>query len=73
MDTNFTNDFRVDGKFSIKKASTSYKGKLTKEEDTELLIKEKEKLRELQERLYADGSQFCWLCFRQWMPQEKTA
>ncbi|MBF6643177.1 polyphosphate kinase 2 family protein [Chryseobacterium indologenes] len=57
MDTNFTNDFRVDGKFSIKKASTSYKGKLTKEEGTELLIKEKEKLRELQERLYADGSQ----------------
>ncbi|WP_027374649.1 polyphosphate kinase 2 family protein [Chryseobacterium sp. UNC8MFCol] len=57
MDTNFTNDFRVHGKFSIKKASTSYKGKLTKEEGTELLIKEKEKLRELQERLYADGSQ----------------
>lgn len=57
MDTNFTNDFLVDGKFSIKKASTSYKGKLTKEEGAELLIKEKEKLRELQERLYADGSQ----------------
>ncbi|WP_185286051.1 polyphosphate kinase 2 family protein [Chryseobacterium indologenes] len=57
MDTNFTNDFRVHGKFSIKKASTSYKGKLTKKEGTELLIKEKEKLRELQERLYADGSQ----------------
>ncbi|MDN3691638.1 polyphosphate kinase 2 family protein [Chryseobacterium tructae] len=57
MDTNFSDDFKVSGKFSIKKASTSYKGKLTKEEGTQLLIQEKEKLRELQERLYADGSQ----------------
>lgn len=57
MDTNFSDDFRVNGKFSIKKASTSYKGKLTKEEGTQLLIQEKEKLRELQEKLYADGSQ----------------
>ncbi len=57
MDTNFSDDFRVSGKFSIKKASTSYKGKLTKEEGTQLLIQEKEKLRELQEKLYADGSQ----------------
>ncbi|WP_336958283.1 polyphosphate kinase 2 family protein [Chryseobacterium contaminans] len=57
MDTNFSDDFKVTGKFSIKKASTSYKGKLTKEEGTQLLIQEKEKLRELQEKLYADGSQ----------------
>lgn len=57
MDTNFSDDFRVNGKFSIAKTSTSYKGKLTKEEGTQLLIQEKEKLRELQERLYADGSQ----------------
>ncbi|MBP2618001.1 polyphosphate kinase 2 family protein [Chryseobacterium jejuense] len=57
MDTNFSDDFRVNGKFSINKASTSYKGKLTKEEGTQLLIQEKEKLRELQEKLYADGSQ----------------
>lgn len=57
MDTNFSDDFKVNGKFSIEKASTSYKGKLTKEEGTQLLIQEKEKLRELQERLYADGSQ----------------
>lgn len=56
MDTNFSDDFLVKGKFSIKKSSTSYKGKLTKEEGTQLLIKEKEKLRELQERMYADGS-----------------
>lgn len=57
MDTNFSDDFKVNGKFSIKKAATSYKGKLTKEEGTQLLIQEKEKLRELQEKLYADGSQ----------------
>ncbi|KMQ67871.1 polyphosphate:nucleotide phosphotransferase [Chryseobacterium sp. FH2] len=56
MDTNFSDDFDVRGKFSIKKVSTKYEGKLTKEEGTQLLIQEKEKLRELQERLYADGS-----------------
>nr|WP_238555012.1 PPK2 family polyphosphate kinase [Chryseobacterium sp. P1-3] len=43
--------------FQFKKTPTSYKGKLTKEEGAQLLIKEKEKLRELQEKLYADGSQ----------------
>ncbi|REC49756.1 PPK2 family polyphosphate kinase [Chryseobacterium pennipullorum] len=57
MDTNFSDDFEVKGKFSIKKNSTKYEGKLTKEEGVALLIKEKEKLRELQEKLYADGSQ----------------
>ncbi|MDV7697311.1 polyphosphate kinase 2 family protein [Chryseobacterium soli] len=56
MGTNFSDDFLVNGKFSIKKSSTSYEGKLTKEEGKKLLIKEKEKLRELQEKLYADGS-----------------
>ncbi|WP_449401410.1 PPK2 family polyphosphate kinase [Chryseobacterium wanjuense] len=39
------------------KTSTRYEGKLTKEEGEQLLIQEKEKLRELQEKLYADGSQ----------------
>ncbi|NIF04256.1 polyphosphate kinase 2 family protein [Chryseobacterium sp. Tr-659] len=57
MDTNFSDDFKITGKFSIKKTPTSYKGKLTKEEGAQLLIQEKEKLRELQEKLYADGSQ----------------
>jgi PPK2 family polyphosphate:nucleotide phosphotransferase len=56
MDNNFSDDFLVKGKFSIKKSSTSYEGKLTKEEGKQLLITEKEKLRELQEKLYADGS-----------------
>ena len=57
MDTNFSDDFKVNGTFSIKKTSTSYKGKLTKEDGEQMLIQEKEKLRELQEKLYADGSQ----------------
>ncbi|MDQ1160974.1 PPK2 family polyphosphate:nucleotide phosphotransferase [Chryseobacterium sp. SORGH_AS 447] len=57
MNTNFSDDFLIKGKFSIKKAATEYKGNLTKEEGAQLLIKEKEKLRELQERLYSDGSQ----------------
>lgn len=57
MDTDFSDNFKVSGKFLIKKASTSYNGKLTKEEGEQMLIQEKEKLRELQEKLYADGSQ----------------
>jgi len=56
MANNFSDDFQIKGKFSIKKASTEYKGKLTKEEGIQILIQEKEKLRELQEKLYADGS-----------------
>ncbi|WP_433632325.1 polyphosphate kinase 2 family protein [Chryseobacterium cucumeris] len=57
MDTDFSDNFKVNGKFLIKRASTSYNGKLTKEEGEQMLIQEKEKLRELQEKLYADGSQ----------------
>ncbi|WP_449389396.1 PPK2 family polyphosphate kinase [Chryseobacterium lineare] len=57
MDINFSDDFLVKGKFSIKNVSTEYKGKLTKEEGEKLLILEKVKLRELQEILYSDGSQ----------------
>ena len=47
MDTDFSDNFKVSGKFSIKKTSTAYKGKLTKEEGEQMLIQEKEKLREL--------------------------
>jgi len=57
MDKDFSDNFLIKGSFSIKKASTQYKGKLTKEEGEMLLIQEKEKLRELQEKLYSDGSQ----------------
>jgi PPK2 family polyphosphate:nucleotide phosphotransferase len=57
MNNDFSDDFLIKGNFSIKKAPTKYEGKLTKEEGVQLLIQEKEKLRELQEKLYADGSQ----------------
>lgn len=57
MDKDFSDNFLIKGSFSIKKASTQYKGKLTKEEGEILLVQEKEKLRELQEKLYSDGSQ----------------
>lgn len=57
MNSDFSEEFKVNGKFSIKKTETSYKGKLTKEEGLEMIMKEKEKLRDLQEKLYADGSQ----------------
>lgn len=53
----FANDFKVEGEFSLKNFSTEYKGKLTKEEGEKLLEEEKEKLKILQETLYADGSQ----------------
>lgn len=56
MNNNFSEEFKIQGKFSIKNTSTEYKGKLTKEEGEQLLNQEKEKLRALQEQLYADGS-----------------
>lgn len=57
MDLDFSDDFIVKGKFEIGKADTENKGKLTKSEGRELLTNEKSKLYELQEKLYADGSQ----------------
>ena len=56
MDQNFSNDYKVKGKFLIKKAETSYSGKLQKSEGKKMLEDEKNKLRELQEKMYADGS-----------------
>jgi len=57
MDLDFSHDYIVKGKIEIGKADTEYKGKLTKSDGTELLANEKSKLYELQEKLYADGSQ----------------
>jgi len=59
MDYNFSNDFLIkeNSKFEIKEQNTSYKGKINKNEAKQLLEIEKEKLRLLQEKLYADGSQ----------------
>ncbi|MDQ0476998.1 MULTISPECIES: polyphosphate kinase 2 family protein [Chryseobacterium] len=56
MDLDFTDNFIVNGKFSLKDFSTEYEGKLSKDAAKKMLAKEKEKLRELQERLYSDGS-----------------
>lgn len=56
MDKDFSDDFKISKKFSIKKADTDYKGKLTKEEGEQIILQEKQKLHELQEKLYADGS-----------------
>ncbi len=56
MDLDFSDNFIVKGNFSIKNADTEYKGKLTKKDGIEMLNEEKRKLRELQEKLYADGS-----------------
>ena len=59
MGYNFSDHFLIkeNSKFEIKKHNTSYKGKINKDEAKELLEIEKEKLRLLQEKLYADGSQ----------------
>lgn len=53
----FSNDFLIKDSFSIKNADTKFEGSLEKEEGLQLLQEEKEKLRALQEKLYADGSQ----------------
>ncbi|AQX83580.1 polyphosphate kinase 2 family protein [Elizabethkingia bruuniana] len=50
------NDFIAEDKFSIKKTSTRYEGKMVKDEGIALLDEEKKKLHKLQEKLYADGS-----------------
>lgn len=59
MDYNFSDDFLIkeNSKFEIKKQDTKYKGAINKGEAKQLLEIEKEKLRLLQEKLYADGSQ----------------
>ncbi|MGV8915547.1 MAG: PPK2 family polyphosphate kinase [Kaistella sp.] len=56
MDKDFSDDYKVDEKFSMKKSDTEYKGKLEKSDGKKMLDEEKEKLHALQEKLYADGS-----------------
>ena len=56
IDLNFSDDFIVEKKFSMKDFSTEYEGKLSKDDGKKMLAAEQEKLRELQERLYSDGS-----------------
>jgi PPK2 family polyphosphate:nucleotide phosphotransferase len=52
-----TKNWLINEHFKIKKHPTNTNSKLTKEEGQKLLAEEKNKLRELQELLYADGSQ----------------
>lgn len=58
MDLDFTDDYLAKGKISLKDFDTKYRGGLglTKDEGAKMLAEEKEKLHDLQERLYADGS-----------------
>ena len=55
MDLDFSDNFIAKGKISIKDLETEYKGDLDKEAGKKMLLDEKIKLRELQERLYADS------------------
>lgn len=55
MDLDFSDNFIAKGKISIKDLETKYKGDLDKEAGKKMLLDEKIKLRELQERLYADS------------------
>ena len=45
MDNDFSDDFIVKGKFSMKNASTKYKGKL-KKSDGKAILKEEEELQQ---------------------------
>ena len=56
MDLDFSDDFIVQDKFSMRNFSTEYEGNLSKNEGKKMLVEEQEKLRELQQRLYSDGS-----------------
>ena len=55
MDLDFSDNFIIKGKISIKDLETEYHGDLDKEAGEKMLLTEKIKLRELQERLYADS------------------
>ena len=56
MDLDFSDNYKVNNKFSITDADTEYKGNLSKDDGKKILEDEKVKLRDLQEKLYADGS-----------------
>lgn len=56
MDLDFSDDYMVKGTFSLKDFATGYEGKLKKSDGKKMLEDEQEKLRFLQEKLYADGS-----------------
>ncbi|MBC7557635.1 MAG: polyphosphate kinase 2 family protein [Chryseobacterium sp.] len=57
MSKNYSKDFKVDGKFDIKKSETKYDGPISKKDGKKMLKEEQDTLHLLQEKLYADGSQ----------------
>lgn len=59
-------DYRVkeDDKVNLKKISTEYEGKISKEEGKEFFEKQKDKLKELQEVLYADAEKALLVVFQ---------
>lgn len=59
MDNNFSDDFLIkkNTTFDLKSHDTKYSGSLSKDEGTQLLVIEKDKLRLLQDKLYAEASQ----------------
>lgn len=57
MEADYSKKFKAKDKFKINEVSTNYKGDLTKKEGKHQLRKAQDKLRLLQEKLYADGSQ----------------
>lgn len=56
MKSDFSEHFLIRDSVDLSKLETEYKGDLTKDDGIILLEQEKVKLRELQEKLYADGS-----------------
>ncbi len=56
MKSDFSEHFLIKDSVALSKLETEYKGDLTKDDGIILLEQEKVKLRELQEKLYADGS-----------------
>lgn len=56
MKSDFNEHFLIKDSVDLSKLETEYKGDLTKDDGIILLEQEKVKLRELQEKLYADGS-----------------
>ena len=57
MKTTDYKDFYAKGKINLNDFSTEYKGEMEKSDGEKYLQEEKEKLHDLQEKLYADGSQ----------------
>jgi PPK2 family polyphosphate:nucleotide phosphotransferase len=57
MDLDFTDNFLVDKTISLNEFDTAYTGKLSKQKGLQMLVKSKERLYELQEKLYADAGQ----------------